>query len=51
MAEVAVGAIVAEQVISTSVQAGAAAAAIARPTLPIRANLRHLTIRAPENDK
>ena len=50
MAEVAVGAIVAEQIVSTTVQAGAVAT-IAKPTQPIEATFRQLTIDAPEPDK
>lgn len=50
MAEIAAGAIVAEQVISTGVEAGAAVA-VARPTQPLKVSLSQIaTTQAPEFD-
>lgn len=48
MAELAAGAVVAEQVISTGLEAGAAVS-IAKPTQPLKATLSQIAT-APAND-
>jgi len=43
MAEVAAGALVAEQVVSTAIEGGAVAGyAVAKPTMPLKASLRQI---------
>jgi len=48
MAEVLGGAVVAEQVVSTTVQGGIAGYAVAKPTMPLRASLQQIDI--PKSD-
>lgn len=44
MAEIAAGAVVAEQVVSTAIEGGAVAAyAVAKPTMPLKASLTQMS--------
>ncbi|PSR79724.1 hypothetical protein BD289DRAFT_375150 [Coniella lustricola] len=50
MAEIAAGAVVAEQVVSTGLELGAAAA-IARPTQPLKASLSQISTSSPQDSQ
>lgn len=50
MAEVAAGALVAEQVVATGVEAGVAAVAIATPTQPLKVSLEQLAPPSTEDE-
>lgn len=51
MAEVAAGLVVAEEVVSTTVQAGAATYAVAKPTMPLKATFTQIAAAKDEETR